>query len=181
MPTTQELTGAGYALLAIAVLWVLAMLARYWREQDQRSHTETYVPLPWWRTGTLTLRHEVVVVVEEGTSVTLHHTHALDAQVLPQLGVHIEETVAQLGPILSAAVLEHQRRALESVPPSRQTQMPPEPEERIAHDMRKAHAIARGAQQLQAEATSRGMSIPLDDAMAQAAQMLGQAYDHNGR
>lgn len=141
------------------IAWVLSLLVAYWRAQGiPQDPTSEKPPRRLWR-GELRIVHR--------------HVHELT-----------EETVGLVGAMLDRAVQDYytrQREHTENLPPARHVPMPPEPEERIARDLHKARAVLKGAEQIRAEAKARGLTIPMQDAMEEAARMVSAAYDDTYR
>lgn len=134
-----------------AVMWVCVLLATYVRE----NRKATVKASPWYRRIALTINHR--------------HTHDLSPETFGLLGETVDRAVADY--------YARQREALENVPAARVLTTPPEPEERIARDLTKARAVLRGAEQLRAEAKARGVDMPQNMAMEEAARMVATAFD----
>ena len=107
-------------------------------------------------------------------NLTIRHTHELTAETVTQLGVMFETTAAQVWADQVAPMLE---RIYPATQPATRYAAPPEPEERLAHDLPRAHAVVRGATELQAAARAAGKYLPTDEAMRQAMAMLDKTYN----
>lgn len=152
---TNLLETLGLLALGGALVWVASLAATFWRENAPVDEpVPEKPPRRLWR-GTLTITHQ--------------HTHALTPEVFAFLGETIDRAVADY--------FTRQREHLEHVPAARTLTTPPEPEERLARDLSRAHAVLRGADQLRAEAKARGMDLPHNLAMQEAARMVSTAFD----
>jgi hypothetical protein len=151
---TDTLQTVSAMAFGAALTWVVVLLRTFWREYDEPKAETTTPPRRLWR-GELRIVHR--------------HTHDLTP-----------ETVGLLGEMVDRAVYDYyarQREHTETLPRSRELVTPPEPEERIARDLTRAHAVLRGADQLRAEARARGMDLPPQMAMQEAAKMVSTAFD----
>lgn len=159
----------GYLALAVVAVWVIVLAVQYLRE-----NAPTRPAKQPWRIE-ITHHHtfnegafdQLVTIAQD-----LKHT-----SVVHEVG---EQTFDDAARLLDGQLREYfdlVRRERENIPPAQEFTMPPEPEERIARDLKNAKALMRGATQLMGLARERGLTLSQEDAMRQAADMLYQTLD----
>mgnify|MGYP001018376239 CR=1 len=169
----QPMVIVGYLALAVVAVWVIALAVTYWRDnaptrpakQPWRIEITHYHQFP---EGAF---NQLETIAQELKHTTMVH----------ELG---EQTVQDVDAVISAHVrgwFDLRRDERENIPKAQSLAMPPEPEERIARDLTRAKAVLRGANALQQEAKSRGLSLSQEEAMRQAAEMLHNTLDQDER
>lgn len=96
--------------------------------------------------------------------------HELGRATVDDLQVAVEQAIQRA----LEQYADHLQRVALHVPPAKPLAMPPEPEERVARDLRHARAISRGARALIAEARTRGLALSEEDAVEEAARMYNR-------
>lgn len=149
---TDVLETLGLMAIGAALVWVAVLVVRWWQLTAPDDPVHEKPPRRLWR-GVL----------------TIEHTHTLTPETFGLLGETVDRAVADY--------FGRQREHEAELPKARVMATPPEPEERLAHDLKRAHAVLRGADRIRAEAQARGLSIPHAQAMEEAARMVSAAYD----
>jgi len=159
----------GYGALAVVAVWVIVLAVQYVRENASTRPAKQpwHIEITHYHTFNEGAFDQLATIVQE-----LKHT-----TVVHEVG---EQTFEDAARLLEGQLREYfdlVRRERENIPPAQQFTMPPEPEERIARDLKHAKALMRGATQLMGLARERGLTLSQEDAMRQAADMLYQTLD----
>ena len=159
----------GYLALAVVAVWLMALAVTYWRD-----NAPTRPAKQPWRLEITHYHHfpEGAFNQLEAIAQDLKHT-----SVVHEVGEQTFDDANRFLDSLLREWFEARRMERENIPAAQQFTMPPEPEERIARDLKNAKALMRGATQLQYAARMSGTTLSQEDAMRQAADMLHATLD----
>lgn len=160
----------GYCAIAIIAVWVLSLFVRYVRENAPERPERR----PWLLQITLTHRFPEGAFLAQLAAIVQEMKHTT---VVHEVGEQTFDDTQRFMDGLLGEWFEARRKERENIPAAQQFTMPPEPEERIARDLKNAKALMRGATQLMGIARERGLTLSQEDAMRQAADMLYQTLD----
>lgn len=159
----------GYLALAVVAVWVIVLAVQYVRENapTRPAKQPWHIEITHYHRFPEGAFDQLVTIAQE-----LKHT-----TVVHEVGEQTFDDTQRFMDGLFGEWFEARRKERENIPAAQQFTMPPEPEERIARDLKNAKALMRGATQLMGIARERGLTLSQEDAMRQAADMLYQTLD----
>lgn len=172
----QIIVPIGYAALGVVIVWVLHLTVTFVRENAPPKRESA--PKPPRR---FELRHTIDLSDEAIARLGVLLDQSRHTTVLHELG---PDSVADLRTVLIEVIERQAQAARDAQLPVMVAQpiaMPPQPEERIARDMKHARAISRGAAQLMQQATRAGLGMTMDEALEQAALMYNRTQTEDAR
>lgn len=159
----------GYLAMAVVAVWVFWLLVTYVRKNapTRPAKQPWHIEITHYHRFPEGAFDQLVTIAQEMKHTTVVH----------EVGEQTFDDANRFLDSLLREWFEARRKERENIPPAQPFTMPPEPEERIARDLKHAKALLRGATHLMNVARERGMTLSQEAAMQQAADMLHETLD----